>query len=164
MLLIIVTLLTNSCHNQALRDNIRVHIDQTGLFEKQQKVLVINFMQPDYLGEEGAILAEKSQQTLLASGKFQIIAAKTDFDWARSGSSFEDQLKEVFKIAKDFDYLLIGKIEKFLYGSATSTCVELSIRLIRIKDRLTLYYASLDKEQTARDSKAPLDIQRCTAP
>jgi hypothetical protein len=157
--LIIFGLLVSSCIlkvNDTKRDKfLKGKIEQP----ESKSLLILQFKTPFYDSKIGKTTAEIFHQELLRKNILKRATLDTQTEWVVKYKDDETSIKNALSIAKKrgFDLILLGWVDKIVYGKLTGTEIILKIRLIEIKSKKTIWYERDIKKTKAHDKSYPIE-------
>lgn len=136
--------------------NIPVHMERKNL--DKASILVFNFHEPEHARGEGAYVAERFHLNLLKSKKFRVASLFNDSPWNRIATAEEERLMLALEEGRKqkFDYILVGRLIEFFDGGATSTRVQLKVRIIEVSSRTTIFLAEHGSQAKSKDPSYPI--------
>jgi len=131
---------------------------------QEKSLLILKFSSPSYDRRVGKIAAEIFHQELLKSNKFGKVMLNNDFHWIVKYRDEETSIKNALSFAREkgVSLLLLGWVEKAVYGKLTDTEVIIKVRLIDVKSLKTLWYERDRKITKAKERSYPLETKLST--
>jgi len=128
---------------------------------ESKSLLILKFKTPLYDNDIGKVGAEIFHQELLRKNILKKAVLDNQTEWIIKYKDDETSIKNGIKIAseKGFDLVLLGWIDKIVYGKLTGTEVVLKIRLIDVKQNKTLWYERDLQKSNAHDKSYPIETK-----
>ncbi len=161
LFIIILGLILSSCLiniNHAKRDKFL-----KGKIENPEvkSLLIMRFKTPNYDNRIGKLGAEIFHQEFLRKNVLKKVVLDNYTEWTVKYKDEESSIKNGIRIAekKGYDLLLLGWVDKIVYGKLTGTEIILKIRLIEVKTKKTLWYERDYKRTKALDKSYPIETK-----
>ena len=157
--LIIVALLISSCVLK-VNDTKKDKFLKGKIAEPESKsLLILQFKTPLYDSKIGKIAAEIFHQELLRKNILKKAVLDTQAEWVVKYRDDETSIKNALLIGekRGFDFILLGWIDKIIYGKLTGTEIVLRVRVIEVKTKKTIWYERDIKKTKAHDKSFPIE-------
>ncbi len=128
--------------------------------QREKKLLVLRFISPGYDKSVGVEVAKIFHQEILRTGKLKMAKLREKIRWEMSEDE-ESEIEYALRIAneKNFDLLLLGWIDKMVYGKLTPLEIVLRVRLLSVKDKKTLFYLYKREVKESKEREYPLETR-----
>ncbi len=123
-----------------------------------KNLLILGFSYPGYDPEIGKKVSQIFHQEILKKRKLKRVVLKENLLWTMEGDE-EESISNALRISDKmgFDLVLLGWVDKIVYGKLTPFEITLRIRLISVKNKKTLFYAYKREVKESKDLSYPLD-------
>lgn len=141
--------------------NLKIYINLKKKGIDKASILIFNFKEPEYAESKGKIAASIFHKYLLKSKKFHVVSINNNSSWVKLGETEEERLKNAIKSGKEknFDYIFVGELTKYIYANVNNSEVGMKIRIIDTNKGKTFFYAEDSKKQQGADPSFPLDTK-----
>ncbi len=123
-------------------------------------IVIFGFSSPSYAPQIGTTVSRIFHQELLKRQTIKKVVLKENTRWLMEGDE-EESIKNAINLANKmgFDLVLLGWVDKVVYGKLTNLEIILRIRVISIKDKKTLFYSYKREVKESKDLSYPLDAK-----
>ncbi len=154
-------LMFTSCFLREPNRNLNVIIEHKKKDFRKASILIFNLKEPDHAKGKGTEVAALFHKHLLKGKKFNVASVYSNSPWSRLGETEELRLQNAVREGREkkYEYILVGDLQKWFYGGLNRTRVGLKIRLIDVKNGVTVFMAENEREKVAKDPSYPLDTK-----
>jgi len=157
LLLSILLVSITGCLKYTQNKGLNIYIQYKDAKFSGKSITVINFKEPNYARGKGKLAGTIFHENLLKSKIFYLVKLSNNSDWSKFGKTEEEMLKTAIDEGKNdkTDFILVGSINKYIFGGLNKTEVDIKVRIIEVKTGITYFMCEYSKSDLKKDVSHP---------